>query len=293
LRQQFDLDVLLDEKEADRCMDVMRRLGYSVHRAAGTLEFRSGGNAYPKLRDFYRPPAQRSVEVHLRSSEDMARIPRAHGVLDGFVFPTLSREQTFLYQALHLTKHLRSEWTRASWMLELRNAIGDAAQDAEFWRRIREEALGTGVAGLVAIAVSASARVLEFEVPADLSTFTREALCEGVLRWIEEFSEIVVTASFPGTKLYLLLDRELTSAGGDFRQKRRSVLLPVRVPGYVSSRAKLGASPATYVRHAAYAAQRFRFHVREGIRLLRAERLWKQANLGTPECVVNEGRSIA
>jgi hypothetical protein len=292
LRQQFDLDFLLDGKDAERCGSLMRQLGYSVQPTPRSMECRSGGNGYPKLRDFYRPPVQRSVEVHLRSSDEFTSLGRSHGMVDGFVFPTLSREQTFIYQALHLAKHLRSEWTRASWMLELRSAILDAADDTEFWGRMWTECPGN-CAALVAVAVCASARVLGFEVPRDLATYAHEAMPDGVLRWIEAFSEEVVTASFPGTKLYLLLERELAGGKEEFLRKRRTVLMPLRVPGYVSSHGALRRSPVTYIRHAAYVAQRLRFHLREGMRLLRAERSWKQNGFRTQECVVNEGRSIA
>jgi hypothetical protein len=236
---------------------------------------------------------QRSAEVHLRSSADFAAIGRSYGVLNGFVFPTLSREQTFLYQALHLAKHLRSEWTRASWILELRNAILAAADDVEFWRRLRSECATANLATLVGVAVFASARVFKFEVPAELAIITQDALPAGVLRWIDEFSEQVVTAPFPGTKLYLLLDRELAQSSDQFREKRRAALMPLRVPGYVSAHRALRSSPLGYMRHAAYSAQRFRFHLREGLRLLRAERSWKQNGVRSQECVVNEGQGIA
>jgi hypothetical protein len=294
LRSQFDLDFWCSEDLAVQCKALMRRLGYAlVAASAGTLEFQSGGAAYPKLRDFYKARPQQSVEIHLRSAAEMASVPRENGLLRSCVYPTLSREQTFILQAIHLTKHLRSEWTRASWMLELSRAIAAHSSDSSFWRKVKEYAIAKGNSASVGIAALATARVLACSLPAELSAGTVERLPEGVVRWISQYAERAATAQFPGSKLYVLLERELTTDKKRFRRQRRSVLLPIRLPGSIAAPSGPRGRTRTLRANAYYVGFRLAFHVREGLRLLRAERDWLESDAVVDGCVVREGRSIA
>lgn len=292
LRQQFDLDFWLREDHAQRCEETMRNLEYRVHRSGNTLECNAGSATPPSLKDFYKPPTQRSVEIHLRPTSEFESLPRANRTLNGMVFQTLSREQTFLYHALHITKHLRSEFTRASWLLEMRNVIAGAENDADFWSRVREGCPDSQVAILIGIAVAASAQVFRFEVPDALGCWTVAVLPSRVRAWVEEFSEAVVMADFPGSKLYLLLNDALNSAeaGG---ARRRSTLMPLRVPGYIAAKRGQSGGARSLVVDVKYVAKRVRFHVVEGLRLLRVERQWHGQQSGAGKCVVKQGSSIA
>ena len=293
LRSQFDLDFWVRKDHAERCKAVMQRLGYQIVESRDTLECHTGGDAYPKLRDFYKPSRRRSVEIHLLSAEEFAQIPKANGLLNGFVFPVLPREQMFVQQAGHLAKHLRSEWTRASWMLELRNAIADGRHDSKFWRDMEEQCASQAARTAIGIAVAATAKVFRASIPPELGGWAVASLPAGVLRWVDEYSERVVTAQFPGTKLYMLLSRELAADGREFEKQRRVVLLPVRMPGYIATQKGSETNLRTHALHAKYAAMRLRFHVREGLRLLRAERAWRKPAHRTSTSVATRGSSIA
>ncbi len=272
LRSQFDLDFLLCREQATQCEAVMRRLGYVTEaKTPAVLEFRSGSASYPKLRDFYKPRSQKLVEVHLRDADEMQSVPRANGVIGEFVFPTLSRERMFVEQALHLTKHLRHEWTRASWMLELRNAIRTESSCAAFWQAVQNQCEAHAVSRLVGVALAATEAVFPSSVPLELGAWGAKQMDKSVAQWIERYALRVVTAQFPGTKLYVLLNDAL--AGN--RQavgRRQRVLVPLRLPGVIksrhaSARAKLG-----------YLWVRSKFHVREGVRLVREERAWSRSH---------------
>ena len=294
LRSQFDLDFWCSEDAAVQCKTLMRRLGYAMVAASpGTLEFRSGGSAYPKISDFYNARLQKSVEIHLRPAAEMLSVPRENGLLRSFVFPTLSREQAFILHASHLVKHLRSEWTRASWMLELYSAITAHGSDPSFWQRVREQTTAKDRAISIGIAALSAAKVFAFHLPVELTDWTVDRLPEGVVRWVNEYAERSTTAQFPGTKFYLLLERELATDKKRFRRQRRSVLLPIRLPGSIAA----PAGPRGLIRalpsHAHYFGVRLAFHVREGLRLLLAERDWIHRADGCDRCEVREGRSIA
>lgn len=294
LRSQFDLDFWCSEDAAVQCKALLCRLGYSMVAASpAVLEFQAGEAAYPKLRDFYKARSQKSVEIHLRSAAEMSSVPRENGLLRSFVFPTLSREQAFILHATHLAKHLRSEWTRTSWMLELYRAIEAHADDEKFWMEIREQVLSTNCSDAIALAALASAKVFAFALPPELSTGIADGLPEGALRWVHEYAERAATAQFPGSKFYMLLERELTRDKKRFLRQRRSVLLPVRLPGRIAApagpRKRLQQLPS----QAFYLAFRLAFHMREGWRLLRAERAWFKTTARCEGAVIREGRSIA
>ena len=292
LRQQFDLDFWLREDQAQRCEETMCKLGYRVHRSGNTLECQAGTASTPSLKDFYKPPMQRSAEIHLRPISEFESLPRRNGTLAGTVFQTLSREQTFLNHALHITKHLRSEFTRASWLLELRNAIAHAEHDADFWRRVREQCPDDEVAVLIGVAVAVSARVFRFAVPDELGTWTLAVLPTRVRAWVKEFSEALVTADFPGSKLYLLLNDALCPAlaGG---ASVRSVLVPLRVPGYLAAKRGHAKSVRSFAVDVRFVASRARFHVVEGLRLLQAQRRWVVQQGSASNRAVKQGSSIA
>jgi hypothetical protein len=294
LRSQFDLDFLISDTEIPQCKSVMQGMGYEiVADSGGTIEFRAGDRGYPTLRDFYKARNQRVVELHVCPRAHFDRLPTANGLIEQFVFPTLSREQIFMRQALHLTKHLRSEWTRASWMLELCNAIDDARSDTAFWRQVQEQAGSSEVAASIGVAVLAAATVFQVAIPRELGRWSVELLPEGVRRWVNEYALQAVTARFPGSKLYLLLERELLADGRRYQAQRRSVLWPVRVPGFVSTPVGVKARLQNLISDAKYVGFRTAFHVREGVRFLWEERAWNKSGREADVRAVVHGSSAA
>jgi Uncharacterised nucleotidyltransferase len=214
LRCQFDLDFLVSSKDIRHCESILTRLGYSL-AGVGTdvKEFKAGSERLPSIRDLYRPKTQRSVEIHHADCDITDAPPRVENQLNlqsrrwnGLELPILSDLNKFLGQAFHLFKHLRSEWTRASWMLEYVSFVYFHQENQALWLEVRKHLsrdprarLAVGVVTLI----SEQSFGLAF-VPGILRCAVDE-LPVRVRLWVERYGNIVLLTKYPGTKLYLLL----------------------------------------------------------------------------------------
>ncbi len=289
LRSQFDLDFWVREDQVLHCEALMHRLGYqTIASTATTLEFRAGEKAYPSFSEFYKSRRERAVEVHLKPVQQMRDLSRGIGWIGEYAFPTLSREQVFLEQALHLTKHLRHEWARASWMLELRHAINHHYDDSLFWRGVREACVSPESRLALGIAIEATTTVFPMNVPEHLISLYVHTMPVNAVRWIRQYAKTVSTSQFPGSKLYLILERELLHDVDEYRQKRRSALLPLRIPGSIATNAANTLCWESLPSQAKYLGMRFAFHIREGLRLVREESRWNQSAPLSPRALEHE-----
>ncbi|HEY3930531.1 MAG TPA: nucleotidyltransferase family protein [Candidatus Koribacter sp.] len=276
LRSQFDLDFWVVREDADRWKTVLSELGYElVGISPASLEFSAGERQHARIRELYQPARRRLVEIHLHDNSEFEGSAIASRVIGGLTVPVLTREGIFVQQCAHLTKHIRSEWTRASWMLELRNAICAASSDDALWCAVCATSGRHAID--VGIAAATAAKVFGFAVPAELAHWSVAALPPTVARWIETFAVDVATAKFPGSKNYLLLERELTSDSGSYAAQRRRKLFPVRLPGAITVPQGLQHRLQSLPSHLRHFQSRLQFHLRESIRFVRAERAWRRS----------------
>ena len=282
LRTQFDLDFLVRRCDAASFANVLRTYGYSqVHEGDQNSEFKAGTDHLPSVRDLYRLKPQKSVELHYVSEDSAANLEVA--LLDrlqprnvlGCEFLAPSKVDTFLLQAQHIFKHLCSEWTRVSWLLELRNFVSTERNNQPFWEDVRRQAAGrpelaTAIGAATLLATMAFG---EF-APEALTGWTVHSLPRSVRLWIECYGWSALLAEFPGTKLYLLLRRELMNDSADWRRYRRTKLLPLhRLPRVVHRPEFSIAKAFDQIR---FAGVRLRFHVLEGVQYLHEAVRWNR-----------------
>jgi hypothetical protein len=279
LRYQMDLDFLVDRRDAERCAGVLRNFGYTLVKGSGHgMEFKTAIGRVPRVADLYRPRPQRSVELHPCRDAHSRLLNNARlGGLGGCFYPVLSAEDMFLSQVWHLFHHLRQEWTRISWLQEFHYFVAGRQHDADFWLGIKAS-LADDQSSTIALGTVASlARKAFGEFSSDPVTgWAMSQLPSDVARWIDRFAGQVLYADFPGSKLYLLLERALS--GGDVSTLIRRRLLPRKPPPPIVQ------APSDDLRDRAVAAAqrwkyfffRLRFHISAGARYLFESWRWNR-----------------
>ncbi|HWR14693.1 MAG TPA: nucleotidyltransferase family protein [Terriglobales bacterium] len=287
LRYQLDLDFLVPEIDAQICRHALRRLRFELtDHTTEVWQFKRGSSRLPGLPDLYRPQRQSTVELHfsVRGAYGPEITPylidrTVLRSVKGFVIPSLSDVDLFIAQAAHLFGHIRSEWTRASWLLEFRNFVAGRRNDEDLWSRVT-----TAVADrddlrtAVGCALEAATRAWGEFAPPELTEWFCRYLNPGVRRWCEDYTPHILHAEFPGTKFYLILERELGQDTGAWKRLRRAKLLPLRKPPKVIPQGAAFGKESASARTLAelrYVLFRARFHIQQGIRTAWHLRKWQ------------------
>jgi hypothetical protein len=284
LRSQFDLDFLVAERSAPEARRILERRGYRLYAISGrSWEFKLNERPGVSLKDLYKPMPSHAVELHLVPDAAARPSPLDHiefRPLFGMEMPVLAPVDLFLGQALHLYKHLCGEFSRASHLLEFRRHVLMRRDDDAFWNNLHSVAGSSERAalglGLVTLLIT---RIMGNFAPDALTSWTINRLPDPVRLWVEMHGNRAVFGSFPGTKLYLLLQREMAPAGIPARRSAAKALLPSCLPPAVI---KAFPNETMPVRISRYRMQlelvllRLRFHLVEGIRYAWESYRWKQ-----------------
>jgi hypothetical protein len=284
LRHQFDLDFLMAERSAPKARQILERRGYRLYAISGrSWEFKINETPVVSLMDLYKDSPGRSVELHVE-----ANFPGGPSSLErtekrdfhGISMPVLSPIDLFLGQGLHVYKHIYSEFFRAAHLLEFRRHVLYRRDDRAFWDKLRSIAevdprayLGLGVATLLITCVMG-----EF-APEALTVWTVGRVPQPARLWSHLYGRRVVLDKFPGSKLYLLLQNELESAGIPAKRSLQQALLPRRLPPPLI---RASASESISFRMWRYRMQlkhclgRLRFHIVEGLRYTWESYRWRQ-----------------
>jgi hypothetical protein len=284
LRSQLDLDFLIAEVNAVEARQILEARGYLLHATSGrSWEFKVSQNNAPTLKDLYKPTQQRTVELHIESGSAGSRalLPRREKLcFYGVCMPVLPRVELFLGQGLHLYKQVCSESFRVAHLIEFRRHIIARYDDDAFWQELRTLAEGDpkGPVGLGLVTLLIS-RVMGDFAPETLTCWTVDRLPTAAHLWVELYGHRAVFAGFPGSKLYLLLQKELQDAGLPAKRSLRQALLPRRMPPAISHAApgeRLPQRIRRYYRQVDFVLFRLRFHVVEGFRYLGESVLWRR-----------------
>jgi hypothetical protein len=284
LRCQLDLDFLVDVKDIHYCESILTKQGYSL---AGTginvKEFKAGSERLPSVRDLYKAKNQRSVEVHFVDHNEVGthrygKLSRIRSTIwNGLELPVLSDLDKFIEHALHLFKHLKSEWTRASWILEYVNFVAFYQENKAFWIEVQknlasdsEAKVAVGIATLIAEQSFGMAFVPEILKWSVIELPVRVRL------WVERYGNRILLAKFPGTKLYLLLLRVMSD---DVAKSLKEKTFPFHRPGKINiehGNRSLMLRLHQFNSQVSYFLFRLRFHLQQSFIFKIEEARWKR-----------------
>ena len=284
MRHQFDLDFLIAEDAVLTAQQVLQRQGYRLYAVSNkSWEFKKEEKIGISMEDFYKDNSGRTVELHLE-----ARIAGAKSELDraierdfyGIDMPVLSPVDLFLGQGMHAYKHICGEFSRTAHLLEFYRHILMRAKDNVFWHELRLRGEGSPKVSLgIGMVTQLITHVMGAFAPKELTEWTVDKLPPAALLWIKLHGPRTVFGDVPGSKLYLLLERELECFGNTTSRTRLGVLLPRRLPPMVllaSRDENLWIRARRYRMHMRYVLLRLHFHVIEGLRYGWEARRWKQ-----------------
>jgi len=222
-RLQLDLDFLVDRSHISRCQQTLEQQGYLlIGEGPNVKEFKAGNGQLPILKDLYKPKLQRCVEIHFDDVNDPDRRALQHDRLarasvrrwEDLELPILSDCDRFIALAHHLFKHLRSEWTRASWILEYVNFVKFNEENNALWAEVRQCASESEETKLaIGIATRVSQQIFDIRRMPDTLAWTIRQLPQTVSLWLDRYGKKAVFARFPGTKTHLLLHRAIARDG--------------------------------------------------------------------------------
>jgi hypothetical protein len=304
LRSQLDLDFLVAESSFAQARQTLERRGYRLHLASGrSWEFKTDFVPQSSMEDLYKNVPHRCVELHVETNTSDGSSLLARTVkrrFHGICMPTLSPADLLLGQALHLFKHLCSDFPRTAHLLEFRRHVLAHSEEDAFWRELEslteDNPRARLALGVVTLLIT---HVMGDFAPASLTRWTVDRLPDSARLWIELYGSRSVFASFPGSKLYLLLQRELAHIGIPAKRTLRRALLPLRLPPTISVASANDTFPVRLRRYGGqlrYVCFRLRFHVVEGARYMWELHRWRQhmnsrvrsiAPLGTPRSSTN------
>lgn len=290
LRSQLDLDFLISKRHATEARLIIERRGYRLHAAnSTTLEFKGAVDAAgASLRDIYRPTPFQRVELHLEmpAPERPSLLAQTEKCsVNGVRISVLAPVHLFLGQGLHVYKHVCSDFSRTAHLLEFRRHVITRREDRAFWGELRSVAERTPDAPLaIGIVLELATQMMGNFAPKALSTWTIDALPAGVQLWIAMYGPRAVLASFPGTKLSLLLVAECQLSDYSRQRSVRQTLLPLRFPPAIAQPPVNEAPSARvlrYCKQGRFILFRLRFHLVEGLRYLVAWLRWRYRRRGT------------
>jgi hypothetical protein len=284
LRSQLDLDFLVASSSAAAARKILERRGYRLHAISGrSWEFHTSQTGEMSLKDIYKATHRRTVELHLEPVSLIcdSLLERVQWCcFRGEPMPVLDPVDLFLGQGMHLFKHVCSPFMRTAHIIEFRRNVLARHHDDAFWKRVQMLAERNSIAsiGLGTVTLLISNAMGRF-APEALTSWSMDRLPEAVRLWVSRYGFDAIYGDFPGSKLYLLLQRELEGMGPPPQQSVRRALLPLYLPKAISHRTPnedLSARIRRYRKQLWFASFRLRFHIVEGVRYLCESLRWRR-----------------
>jgi hypothetical protein len=288
LRSQLDLDFLIAANGSSVARQILESRGYHLHAISGrSWEFKTNEVPGRSLKSLYKDSPCRSVELHVEDGSAPCGSLLDHAerlCIGGSIIPVLSPADLFLGQGVHCFKHICSEFSRAAHLIEFRRHVLTRYSDTAFWSDLRQIAWQNprvpSALGVITLLIT---RVMGDFAPDALTSWTVDKLPPRVRLWVELYGRRAVLTSFPGNKLYLLLQRELSSSGVSSKRSLRQALLPLSLPPLIvhaQTHETLWMCARRYGAQLRFVLFRLRFHAVQGLSYLRESVRWRRYTTG-------------
>jgi Uncharacterised nucleotidyltransferase len=235
LRHQTDFDFLVDPKSVPAAAAAFQSCGYSTGLLSHSAEscFTTPLRHIPsEADDIYSPQRHRQADLHTSIWEDTpwlkVNVPHdclqhaETAVLHSVHFYSLSFQDKFLMQVLHLFRHSFRSWIRLSWLLEIAACLQLHGDDALLWQRVIERAGEDRLTKRIFVFVlSLANRLFDCRVPSGLLSWSSQAFSPTMRTWLDHFSLDWAIADWPGSLNNLFFAAE-------FIPDRRSRMLYLR-----------------------------------------------------------------
>jgi hypothetical protein len=284
LRSQLDLDFLVAERHILKAQQILENNGYRLHAVSGrSWEFKTPHLPSLSIKDLYKNHPGRCIELHVETKSPDGRAPLDSletRSFKGYPMPVLPPIDLFLGVSLHLYKHVCSASFRCAHMIEFRREVLSHHNNGAFWNHVRARAENNPHERLaLGVVVMLATQCVGVFAPEALSSWTVDRLSPPVRLWVQTYGLRCALASFPGNKLYLLLQRELQAEGIVPRRSVRSALLPSCLPPRIacqSTHTPLLLRIQSAWRQFLYIFLRLRFHFVEGLRYAWEAQRWNR-----------------
>ena len=284
LRSQFDLDFLVAAESAPAARNALERRGYRLYAISGrSWEFKRNEKPGFSHKDLYKDLQSWAVELHIEPGGSSVRSPLERlewCVKCGFNMPVLSPVDLFIGQGFHAYKHICSEFMRAAHLVEFRRHVLFRRDDYDFWKELHRSASANPQASVaLGVATLLATQVMDDFAPEALEAWTVRRLPRPALLWCQMYGHQAVLGGFPGSKLYLLLQKELEGKGIQSKRSVQQSLLPSRFPppvirAFPNEKYTVRLSRYRMQMHLIF--QRLRFHLAEGLRYAWELHRWRR-----------------
>lgn len=293
LRHQVDFDFLIAPGSIQQAAEALRPCGYFTAQLneSGETCFLTRSHHIPAAGDdLYALQPQRQVDVHTSIWEPSAWFPlevpqnclqhaqprKIHGV-DQL---SLSLEDRFLLQVLHLFRHAFRSWIRVSWLLELAKCVDKHRQNETLWNRVIARAGRAPLTGSIfAFVLGLVALVFRAPIPAPLAGWIIPATTPAIRAWLDHFGCDWALSDWPGSLNNLFLTAEFIPDPGLRLRYWRSRLIPRAAQASLGSIKSATAQKFFQLQAARvrYLARRAAVHFRDLAALPRQQLRWKRA----------------
>jgi hypothetical protein len=213
LRHQTDFDFLVDPKRVTAAAEAFQSCGYSTASLSESGEscFTTPLHHIPSEEDdIYSLQRHRQADLHTSIWEDTpwltVNVPTdclqhaEPAILHSVHFYSLSLEDKFLMQVLHLFRHSFRSWIRLSWLLEIARCIQVHQHDAHLWCRVIDR-VGEDrpTKCIFAFVLGLANRLFDCRVPSTLLSWSSQASSPSMRTWLDHFSLDWAIADWPGS----------------------------------------------------------------------------------------------